>query len=82
VTHDRVFRTDTLDLDRMHFIGAASLMSLVGDPSKVVVFSQEALLYEWSFGLASVAIPLMMIGTAIGRRINREVGERCFAKAA
>ncbi|MQA99145.1 MAG: TSUP family transporter [Actinobacteria bacterium] len=68
-----------LDLDRMHFIGAASLTSLVGDLSKVGVFSQEALLHGWSFGLAAVALPLMMIGTAIGRRINREVGERGFA---
>jgi uncharacterized membrane protein YfcA len=68
-----------LDLDRMHFIGAASLTSLVGDLSKVGVFSQEALLFEWSFGLAAAAIPLMMIGTAIGRRINREVGEKGFA---
>jgi uncharacterized membrane protein YfcA len=68
-----------LDLDRMHFIGAASLTSLVGDLSKVGVFSREALLSDWSFGLAAAAVPLMMIGTAIGRRINRDVGERGFA---
>ncbi|MDQ3618610.1 MAG: sulfite exporter TauE/SafE family protein [Actinomycetota bacterium] len=68
-----------LDLDRMHFIGAASLTSLVGDLSKVGVFSQEALLFNWSYGLAAAAIPLMMIGTAIGRRINRDVGEKGFA---
>lgn len=69
----------SLGLDRMHFIGAASLTSLLGDLSKVGVFSREALLDQWSFGLAAAAVPLMIIGTAVGRRINRDVGEKGFA---
>lgn len=69
----------SLDLDRAHFVGAASLASLVGDVAKVGVFSQASLLDGGSFGLAAAALPLMFLGTLLGRQFNRSVGERGFA---
>lgn len=69
----------SLNLDRTYFVGAASLVSLVGDLTKVGVFTHESLLDSRSFGLAAAAVPLMLVGTAFGRHINSSVGERGFA---
>jgi uncharacterized protein len=64
-----------LGLDRAHFVGAASLASLAGDLTKTAVFADAALLGGESFGLAATAVPLMLISTFTGRRINRSIGE-------
>jgi uncharacterized membrane protein YfcA len=69
----------SLALERAYFVGAASLASLVGDVTKVGVYTREALVDEGSFVLAAVAVPLMILGTALGRQVNRRVGERGFA---
>lgn len=68
-----------LDLDRLHFVGAASLVSFAGDATKTAVYTDAALLDTDSFLLAAVAVPLMAAGTATGRRLNERVGERGFA---
>lgn len=68
-----------LDLDRLHFVGAASLVSFAGDATKTAVYTDAALLDADSFLLAAVALPLMAAGTATGRRLNERVGERGFA---
>jgi uncharacterized protein len=68
-----------LSLDRAHFVGAASLASLVGDVTKVGVFASDSLLAADSFTVAALAIPLMLVGTALGRQVNRRVGEAGFA---
>ncbi len=64
-----------LDLDRAHFVGAASLASLAGDVTKSVVFADANLLGGDSFVLALAAVPLMVVATFSGRRINRGIGE-------
>lgn len=68
-----------LGLDRAYFVGAASLVSLAGDLTKVGVFAEAELLDRSSGMLTLAAIPLMLVGTALGRRLNRGVGERGFA---
>jgi uncharacterized membrane protein YfcA len=68
-----------LDLDRLHFVGAASLVSFAGDATKVAIFTDAQLLGAGSFGMAAIAIPLLAGGTAVGRRLNSRVGERGFA---
>jgi hypothetical protein len=67
-----------LDLDRAHFVGAASLVSLVGDATKAAVFTEARLLGGDSFTLAAFAVPLMLVATFTGRRINRRIGERGY----
>ena len=67
-----------LDLDRAHFVGAASLVSLVGDATKAAVFTGADLLGGQSFVIALIAVPLMVLGTFTGRTINRSIGERGY----
>ncbi len=69
----------SLDLDRFHLVGAASLVSLTGDASKVIVYASGSLLDAASLTLALAALPLMVMCTLVGRRVNRAVGERGFA---
>jgi uncharacterized membrane protein YfcA len=67
-----------LDLDRAHFVGAASLVSLAGDATKVAVFTEAGLLTGDSLNVMLLAIPLMLIATFSGRRINFSIGERGY----
>lgn len=68
-----------LDLDRAHFVGAASLASLAGDATKTAVFAEAQLLSGESFHLALLAVPLMFVATFTGRHINNSVGEKGYA---
>jgi uncharacterized membrane protein YfcA len=68
-----------LELDRMHFVGAASLASFAGDATKVAIFTDAQLLGPTAFTLAAVAVPLMAAGTALGRHLNQRLDERGFA---
>jgi uncharacterized membrane protein YfcA len=67
-----------LSLDRAHFVGAASLVSLVGDATKAAVFTEAGLLGGDSLLLVVLATPLMFIATFSGRRINFAIGERGY----
>jgi uncharacterized membrane protein YfcA len=67
-----------LGLDRAHFVGAASLVSLAGDVTKATVFTEVGFLGGDSFLVALGAIPLMLVATFAGRRINRSIGERGY----
>lgn len=67
-----------LRLDRMHLVGAASLVSLTGDATKVGVYAQSGLLASDQFRLALFAIPVMAASTWLGRRINSRLGERGY----
>jgi uncharacterized protein len=69
----------SLGLDRFHIVGAASLVSLAGDATKTAAFAEARLLDHQSFMLAVTAVPLMVVATYVGRRINRELGERGYA---
>ncbi len=68
-----------LDLDRRHFVGAASLASFAGDATKTAIFADAELLTRSSVLLAIAAIPLMAAGTWTGARFNDRAGEQAFA---
>ncbi|HET9258807.1 MAG TPA: sulfite exporter TauE/SafE family protein [Acidimicrobiia bacterium] len=68
-----------LDLARAHFVGAASLVSLAGDATKTVVFTEAGLLTGDSLTVTILAIPLMLIATFTGRRVNFSIGERGYS---
>jgi len=68
-----------LDLDRAHFVGAASLASLIGDATKTAVFTEARLLDGSAFLLAILAVPLMLAATFTGRRINQSIGEKGYS---
>ena len=67
-----------LDLDRAHFVGAASLVSLAGDAIKAAVFTEAGLLTGDSLLLVALAAPLMFVATFSGRRINFSLGEQGY----
>jgi uncharacterized protein len=69
----------SLGLDRRHLVGAASLASLVGDLTKAVVYARADLLGTTSLVVVAAAVPLMVGGTALGRRLNGRLGEPGFA---
>lgn len=68
-----------LDLDRRHFVGAASLASFAGDATKTAIFAEADLLGRTSILLALAAVPLMALGTWTGSNLNERVGEHRFA---
>ena len=68
-----------LDLDRRHFVGAASLASFAGDATKTAIFADAELLGRTSVLTALAAVPLMALGTWAGSTINQRAGERTFA---
>lgn len=67
-----------LNLDRSHFVGAASLASFAGDAAKTVVFAQAELLVSSSVMIALLAFPLMILSTFAGRSINYSIGEKGY----
>lgn len=68
-----------LDLDRRHFVGAASIISLAGDAAKVAVFSSAAAIPTQGWPLLMLTFPLMIGATWCGHRLNHLVGERGYA---
>ena len=68
-----------LNLDRRHFVGAASLASFAGDATKTAVFAEGDLLASASFLIALASVPLMALGTWSGSALNNRVGEHTFA---
>ncbi|MBT5140279.1 MAG: sulfite exporter TauE/SafE family protein [Acidimicrobiaceae bacterium] len=68
-----------LDLDRRHFVGAASLASFAGDATKTAIFAEAELLGRSSVLLALAAVPLMALGTWTGSALNERAGEQTFA---
>jgi uncharacterized protein len=67
-----------LGLDRLHLVGAASVVSLAGDAMKAVIFTQAALIDATSFLLIFGAIPVMPLATVAGRYLNRRIGEQAY----
>ena len=68
-----------LGLDRLHMVGAASMVSLAGDATKTAVFAEASLLGAGAVAFAIAAMPLMALGTWAGRRLNQSLGEKAFA---
>jgi uncharacterized membrane protein YfcA len=69
----------SLGFDRFHLVGAASMISLCGDVTKSVVFAGEGLYSGRTLALVAAALPLMFLGTYLGRRFNRQMGEQLYA---
>jgi uncharacterized protein len=67
--------------DRQHYVGAASLISFVGDVTKVSVFAEASLLGNQELHLLLFAIPLMPLCALGGYRLNGKMGERWFGYA-
>ncbi|MDQ3698341.1 MAG: TSUP family transporter, partial [Gemmatimonadota bacterium] len=67
-----------LGLDRARLVGAASAVSLAGDATKAVVFLHASLLDSAHWPILLWALPLMPITALVGRRINRQIGERAY----
>ena len=68
-----------LELDRRHFVGAASLASFAGDATKTAIFAEAQLLGQTSILTAVAALPLMALGTWSGSTFNQRAGEKAFA---
>ena len=68
-----------LDLDRRHFVGAASLASFAGDAAKTAIFAEADLLGRDAWLTCLAAIPLMALGTWSGSKLNERLGEQTFA---
>jgi len=68
-----------LRFDRFHFLGAASLVSLVGDTTKATVFAASSLIDSSVSTLLFAALPLMIVGTSLGYLFNVRISERAFA---
>lgn len=68
-----------LGYDRFHFLGALSIISLVGDLTKVSIFAHARLLNTKAWWLMLAAMPLMVFANLGGYRFNQRAGEKAFA---
>ena len=69
----------SLGLDRLHMVGAASLVSLAGDAVKAAVFTNTGLLDERSWTIFGGGLLIMPLATLAGRRFNQLMSERAYA---
>jgi len=69
----------SLELDRRHLVGAASLVSLVGDATKAAVFTQAGLLGRAELLVVLALVPAMIGATTIGYRFNGRLSERGYS---
>lgn len=65
-----------LGMDRLHTVGAASIVSLGGDLTKAAVFTEAGLLGRSAWLVVVLAVPLMVLGTWTGRGLTGWLGER------
>ncbi len=64
--------------DRLHFVGAASVVSLANDATKSAIYSEANLIDGQALIVLALALPLMPLATLTGRRINSSLGEKAF----
>ena len=67
-----------LHLDRLHFVGAAAIVSLVNDATKSAIYAEASLFDKEGLLILLLALPLMPLATLAGRQTNRAIGERAF----
>ena len=65
--------------DRLHFVGAASIVSLANDATKSAVYAEANLIDGEALVVLALALPLMPLATLTGRRINSSLGEKAFS---
>jgi uncharacterized membrane protein YfcA len=70
----------SLGLCRTYTVGAAALVSTVGDVTKCLVYADAGLLGAQAFATALFAVPLMFAATFAGRRFNGHIGEGGYAR--
>ena len=68
-----------LGLDPRATVGAAALASLAGDVTKSATFASEGYVGVAQLGIAAAMIPLMIVGTGLGRRLNGRLGAHGYA---
>lgn len=68
----------SLGLPRLHHVGLASMVSLVGDVLKAEMFRMAGLLDGLDLGLVVLALPLLPLGAWAGRWLNERFDERIF----
>jgi uncharacterized membrane protein YfcA len=68
----------SLGLPRLHHVGLASCVSLIGDALKVELFAQASLLPDVQWSVLAVAAPVMPVAAWVGRRFNERIGESTF----
>jgi uncharacterized protein len=68
----------SLELDRQHIVGALSLVSLVGDATKTAIWADAGLITRDGYLMALAAVPLMLVATFAGRRLNFSISERAY----
>lgn len=69
----------SLGLDRANLVGALSVVSLFGDAVKASVFTEAGLLGHDAYRVALMAVPVMLVSSYAGKRINQQLGDRRFA---
>lgn len=69
----------SLGLQRQYFVGAAAIVSVVGDLTKASVFSYSGLLEKGDLLLIALLLPVMITATLAGRGINQRIGEQGYA---
>lgn len=69
----------SLELDRRHVVGAASLVSLVGDTTKAAVFTQAGLLGRAELLVVLALVPVMVAATTMGYRFNGRLSEHGYS---
>lgn len=68
----------TQGFNRIQLVSAAAAVSLFGDLTKVLAFTQSGFYDSSNVRLTLAAIPLMAVAAWLGRRFNNRVGERIF----
>jgi uncharacterized membrane protein YfcA len=68
----------SLALPRLHHVGLASAVSLVGDVLKVELFAQAGLLPNIDWYLLAAALPVMPMAAWVGRSVNERIEESTF----
>jgi uncharacterized protein len=65
-----------LGFDRLHFVGAASAVSLAGDVTKSIIFTQASLFEALSWMIVVGALLLMPLAVLAGRHLSQRMGEK------
>lgn len=69
----------SLNLERMYFVGAASIVSLAGDAVKTSIFLRSSLVnHITTLTILLSATLIMPFAVYLGRFINEEIGERSY----
>ncbi len=64
--------------NRIELVSAASAVSLFGDASKVLAFSQSGFYTGLNVQILLMALPLMPLAAWLGRRFNTQLGEQIY----